>query len=473
MMWMQAKAGVLLWVAGSGLIAAPVAAQPPAVTGVVVVRAAGDVGASGDPSGGPMALGFVADERHVIASVDAGVTDFVVSSTGGTWDDARLVASHEASGLGLLAVPGLTIPPYPFARDPAQAAQPVHGATRDQTSGAVAFVSGRVQDVQLGAAATDPGAIRHDAFNDWQRNFGAPLLNICGEIVGAVTDDHDPNLGSSGSGLGVPAAWLLARFSAVGLTATVVDAPCLTDAERAAAAAAVAAEAVGRAAAAEAAAAEAAERAATAEAQASEATERAAAAVAETEEAQQTAVLATEAQQQAVADRVRYGRWIAVCSFVVLAVALFLWLLSRRSVAKAKQDQVRAETLAQTVQADLADRDARDRLASEVPAVFLDGSDAEGCPIGLRIPGNIIASSGGAVVGRNPFDSTVVLDHTEVSRRHFRLFAHGASLLIEDLNSMNGTKVDDAALKPGASVSLRHGAVLRVGGLTLTVTLQA
>ena len=469
---MKARAGVLLWLAGSGLIAAPVAAQPLAVTGVVVVRAAG-VGASGDASGGSMALGFVADEGHVIASVDAGVTDFVVSGVGGTGQDARLVASDEASGLGLLAVPGLTIPPYRFARDPAQAAQVVHGATRDQTSGAVAVVPGRVLDVQPSAAVTDPGTIRHDAFNDWQRNFGAPLLNICGEIVGVVIDDHDPNLGSSGSGLAVPAAWLLARFLAAGLTATAVDAPCLTDAERAAAAAAVAAEAVRRAAAAEAAAAEAADRAARSEAEASEATERAAAADAETEEAQQAAVLATDAQQQAVADRARYVRRIAVAGFVVVAIALFLWVLSRRSVAKAKQDQVKAETLAQAVQADLADRNARDRLASEVPAVFLDGTDADGRPIALRIPGNVIASSGGAVVGRNPFDSTVVLDHTEVSRRHFRLFARGASLLIEDLNSMNGTKVDEVALKPGASVSLRHGAMLHVGGLTLTVTLQA
>ena len=76
------------------------------------------------------------------------------------------------------------------------------------------------------------------------------------------------------------------------------------------------------------------------------------------------------------------------------------------------------------------------------------------------------------MVGRNPFDSTVVIDHEEVSRRHFRLSARGMSVLVEDLNSMNGTKLNDVALVSGTAVPLQHGAVLKVGSLTLTVTLQ-
>ena len=395
--------------------------------------------------------------------------------------DARLVASYDTWGLGLLAVPGLTAPPYRFARAPARAGQEVYGATRDETSGAVTFVPGRVQYVQPGAAATDPDAIRHDAFDDRQRNLGAPLLNICGEVVGAVIDDANP--AASGSGLAAPGASLLARFAAAGLTATAVETPCPTDAERAAAAEAAAMDAARRAAAAEAAAMDAARRAAAAEAAASAATaERVEAAEAETAAAQQaaeaaeaeTAAAAAEARRQAerqAADRARYTRWIAVAGSVVAVAALLLWVVSRRSVANARQEQGKAETLAQAAQADL--RDARERLASAVPAVFLDGADAEGRPIVLRIPGGAIADAAGAVVGRNPFESTVVLDHTEVSRRHFRLSARGTSVLIEDLDSMNGTMLDDVPVAPGAPVVLAEGAALRVGGLALTVTLQA
>ena len=190
------------------------------------------------------------------------------------------------------------------------------------------------------------------------------------------------------------------------------------------------------------------------------------------EETQETLEEGQEREQQAVADGARYLRWSAVALVGGATVALLLWVTSRRSVSKAQREQVRAETLAQAAQSEVEVREARDRLASAVPAVFLDGADGDGRPLALRIPGSAIAAAGGAVVGRNPFDSTVVLDHTEVSRRHFRLFARGASILIEDLNSTNGTAVNETALSPGASVPLPGGAVLHVGSLTLTVTLQ-
>ena len=152
---------------------------------------------------------------------------------------------------------------------------------------------------------------------------------------------------------------------------------------------------------------------------------------------------------------------------------MLFWLAARRSVAKARQEQVTAETLAQAAQEDLADRAAQDRLASAVPSVFLNGADAEGHPIAVRVPGSAIADAGGAVVGRNPFQSALVLDHTAVSRRHFRLSARESAVFIEDLHSTNGTTLDDVRLTPGAAVALCHGGVLRVGDLTLTVTLDA
>ena len=466
------RAGSIVWLAGS-VVVAPVAAQTPPVTGVVVVRAAN----AAETADALVGLGFVAGEAQVIASVDADITSFVVTDVGGTEHEGRLVAADEGLGLGLLAVPGLTTPPYPFASVSAQAPQAVHAATRDATSGTVALVSGRVLTVEAGAATSDPEFVRHDAFNDWQRNFGAPLLNICGEIIGAVVDDRDPNLASSGSDRAVPGAWLLARFSAVGLAATTADRPCRSDAERAAAAEAAAAEAERRAAA-EAERRRRAEAAANAEAdlreQAESTAEAAQVDAAEAVEARRLAEQeSAEAQQQAAADRARYLRWAGVGAVGVVTAGLLFWLAGRRSVTKARKEQVTAETLAQAAHEDLAERAAQDRLASAVPAVLLDGADAQGRPIAVRIPGSAIADAGGAVVGRNPFESALVLDHTEVSRRHFRLFARETTVFVEDVHSTNGTMLDDVRLTPGAPVAIRHGGVLQVGDLTLTVTLDA
>ena len=572
---MKRQARVFVWLASLSVFAAPVAAQAPATTGVVVVRAAGDAAAPGDASAETVGLGFVASAEHVIASVAADVTDFVVLGADGVEHEATLVAYDEVAGLGLLAVPGGLTAPYGFARDPAQAAQEVHGATRND-AGDVMLVPGRVEDVEA-------DAVRHDAFNDLERNVGAPLLNSCGEVVGVAIDDSIVNPAAAGSGLAAPGAQVLARFAADGLTATSVETPCVADAqqlaeesdeaqERAEAAQQAADEAQQQAEAAqqaadeareradeaaadptqddpafadeeaveaqqqadtaaeaadearrqaEAARAEAAElalveaqaRADAAEQAAVEAQARADAATAETRqeleeaaaEARRQAEAAVEAQQRAeteaaeaqqqleaeaaareqaeqeaadteersAAERTRIIRWSVVAGGIVSAVVLLLWFGSRRSVAAAKRDKIKTETLAHSAQAAMALRDEQDRRASEVPAVFLDGVDTDGRPISVRIPGSTIAEPSGAVVGRNPFDSTVVLDHPGVSRRHFRLFARGTSVLIEDLNSMNGTNLSGTALTPGASTPLQPGATLEVGDVTLTVTLQS
>ena len=187
---MTRRARAVVGLVGS-VLAAPVAAQPPAATGVVVVRAAGAEG-SGRASAEAAGLGFVAGEAYVIAVVGAGESDFVVSGAGGAELDARLVASYNTWGLGLLAVPGLTAPPYRFARAPARAGQEVYGATREETSGG-GDVGARPRAVRAARRRGDRSRRhRHDAFDDRQRNLGAPLLNICGEVVGAVIDDANP-----------------------------------------------------------------------------------------------------------------------------------------------------------------------------------------------------------------------------------------------------------------------------------------
>ena len=111
------REGVLAGLAGS-LVVTLAAAQSPTAAGVVVRVA------DGARIADTMAeLGFVAGDAQVITSVGVDVTDFLVSGAGGLELEAQLVAADEASGLGLLAVPGLTARPYPFARDAGEEGQ--------------------------------------------------------------------------------------------------------------------------------------------------------------------------------------------------------------------------------------------------------------------------------------------------------------------------------------------------------------
>ena len=182
---------------------------------------------------------------------------------------------------------------------------------------------------------------------------------------------------------------------------------------------------------------------------------------------------AAAGRNRAAEERARFLRWVAGGAAGVLLFGLVLWLAGRRAVAKARRGQARAESLAQAAREDLADGDDRERPASAVPNVLLEGADGDGRPVVVRVPGGVIAADGGAVVGRSPFESAIVIDHAEVSRGHFRLCARDASVFVEDLRSTNGTAVDGVALAPGAAAPLPHGAGLRVGGLTFTVTLDA
>ena len=60
-----------------------------------------------------------------------------------------------------------------------------------------------------------------------------------------------------------------------------------------------------------------------------------------------------------------------------------------------------------------------------------------------------------------------------VSRRHARLLLQGADLLVEDLNSSNGTWVNDVRLRANQPFPVKHGDHIRLGRLRMRINLLA
>jgi hypothetical protein len=105
-------------------------------------------------------------------------------------------------------------------------------------------------------------------------------------------------------------------------------------------------------------------------------------------------------------------------------------------------------------------------------------------------PGRLILQPGGvallfpaaaeAVVGRadpvSKFTPTIdlgpygALEHG-VGRRHARIFVQNGQVYIEDLNSTNGSFVNNARLTPNQAQSLRNGDEVRLGTMILRVEL--
>jgi pSer/pThr/pTyr-binding forkhead associated (FHA) protein len=88
----------------------------------------------------------------------------------------------------------------------------------------------------------------------------------------------------------------------------------------------------------------------------------------------------------------------------------------------------------------------------------LNGQELQQCAVGAHA----------LTIGRLP-DNHLVIDNPAVSGRHARVYREGAHFVLEDLQSTNGTFVND---KPIARHTLLEGDVILVGKHTLTFTQQ-
>ncbi|MCW5876385.1 MAG: FHA domain-containing protein [Anaerolineales bacterium] len=68
------------------------------------------------------------------------------------------------------------------------------------------------------------------------------------------------------------------------------------------------------------------------------------------------------------------------------------------------------------------------------------------------------------LLGRDP-NADILLEDTEVSRRHARLIAQSGGFAIEDLGSTNGTFVNEQPVR--TVLPLREGDTIRLGGLVV------
>lgn len=73
--------------------------------------------------------------------------------------------------------------------------------------------------------------------------------------------------------------------------------------------------------------------------------------------------------------------------------------------------------------------------------------------------------NGESLIGRDP-SVHVFLDHPSVSRRHARILVTAGRVVLEDLNSRNGTYVD--GLRITSPTELHDGTIIGVGPITLT-----
>ena len=495
---------------------------------LVIVRDGVDEDARQAPGFSVSDQGHILTDADALRSRDT----YLVTIAGGQVFSASALKTDEDTGLLLIhiAETGHELAALPFARTALVAAAPLH-ALRFTPEEAEPFspVAGSV--TQLPEAADESPRIIHNALFNLAA-AGTPLLNRCREAVGVnvlqkkgfPSKRVDPV--EQGSARSLPASWLTEFLASAGLSLTVADSECLSleeetrlrleqaEQEQAAALQAEreAAEARTLALAQEAQRKEEelnrekeaveqqleqtrreTEQALQAEREAAEAEKRRLeeAAQQQLSQAQQEKEQALQAERQEKEQAVQAqrreteqarevagreaarGRQIlkySLAIILVLALGFLLVLRARRKrLQGVEQEKQQIAGELGRAQADLSDASEREQLRAGAPDVFIEGVTPQNERIALKLPGASLVEEAGAVVGRSPAESAFVINHEQVSRRHFRLLLSSGQVMVEDLGSTNGTSVNGIRLSPGAPQPLRDGSRLQTGNLALTV----
>ena len=193
------------------------------------------------------------------------------------------------------------------------------------------------------------------------------------------------------------------------------------------------------------------------------------------------AIDAEVAAREEAASEARRNLYMAAAIGVgAVVVGLLGWLIySRRSskrVASAEERAVDAEHAAQHAreEAEEAERLAGERPSPKLPAPFdvlMEGRGPDGKRFTCKVTRESLSAPTGVVVGRHPQYASVVVEHEGLSREHAKLTVADRVLYIDDLESTNGTFVDNVAVRPGTPSPVRNGAGVKLGPVTFSVTL--
>ena len=162
----------------------------------------------------------------------------------------------------------------------------------------------------------------------------------------------------------------------------------------------------------------------------------------------------------------RFVLWGGVAGAMLLLLLALLWALSaRRRRHAVRMAQARAAA---------AEQEAVQARRRAAPAPFdcvLTSRDGAGAAHALNLGRDALGSPGGAVIGRDPAESSHVVVDASVSRVHARVYARDGVLHVEDLGSTNGTFLNGRRLAERQGVRIRDGDELELGALAFRVEL--
>ena len=99
----------------------------------------------------------------------------------------------------------------------------------------------------------------------------------------------------------------------------------------------------------------------------------------------------------------------------------------------------------------------------------LDGRDENETRFLLRFSEDNMGGPEGVVIGRSPGSSPYIINHLDISRKHFCLKTVKDQIFIEDLRSTNGTSLNGRAIGNQGLVVIDSGDQIIIGSVVMTL----
>ena len=388
--------------------------------------------------------GHIATNVHVIA--DAHAIQAIPTNANALYD-VEVIATSPELDLAIAYIPDLTLPPIALSLAPATKGQKVWaigypgGADRNKLAHDPTVQDGVIGRIFSGAWHTQQlRIIQHNAPTN-PGNSGGPLLDDCSRAVGVNTQASLVVISSPSSGTTrVPhAAGIYWSSHIEELAALLDDHNIAFQSEHDDCVAAGGTGGSGSSG-------------------SSGAAEKA------RREAEKARREAEQARAQAEQASDQFLVWLLLLSGVAL-VALVVALKKPRQIAQQTLEKPR-----QIVQHISRRVTKKDGAVAKRPhhGIVLAGFDGRGNRICIELsPARFAGQRLGLSLGRHPELVDEVVADENVSRRHLRIVAAGDQFYVEDLNSSNGTFLNEQRLVPFKPARLAYGANVALGDLVL------
>ena len=400
--------------------------------------------------------GYIATNAHVIAhahSIQA------IPTNSSELYDVEVIATSQEFDLAIAYIPDITLPPIALSLAPAIKGQKVWsigypgGADRNRPAHDPTVQDGVIGRIFLGAWNTrELRIIQHNAPTN-PGNSGGPLLDDCSRAVGVNTQASLVVIVSPSSGVTrVPHAAGIYWSSHIEKLANLLDDHGIAFQSESddcvAAGGTGSSDGKGSSGGTE----KAQREAEKAQSEAEKARR----------EAERARVQAEEASDQ-------FFVWLLLLGGVAL-VALVVALKKPRQLAQQTLEKPRQ--LVQQMSRRVTQKEGVGAVAKGPKyGLALAGFDGRGNRVCMELlPSRCAGQRLGLALGRHPDLVDEIVADENVSRRHLRIAAEGDQFYVEDLNSSNGTFLNEQRLSPFKSARLEYGAKVALGDLVLVAS---